>query len=99
MTYPRFLDGKASPAARSNRRRAEAGALADYLTAPDNYWFAAAYVNRIWNALLGQPFYERVDDLGPRGEVAFPALVNRLAAAFRGGGYKMKDPDPRDRRE
>jgi hypothetical protein len=90
LTYPKFLDGMApdDPAAASDRERRKA--LADYLTADDNYWFAAAYVNRIWNALLGQAFYERVDDLSPKGEVVFPAVASRMAAAFRGNRYDTK---------
>jgi hypothetical protein len=90
LTYPRFLDGKApeDPAAAGDRARRQA--LADYVTAGDNYWFAMAYVNRVWNALMGQGFYERVDDLSPRSEVVFPALASRLAAAFRGSGYDTK---------
>jgi hypothetical protein len=90
VTYPRFLDGQApdDPAAADDAARR--AALADYLTAGDNYWFSAAYVNRIWDALLGQAFYERVDDLGPTGEVVFPAVASRLAAAFRGSGHDTK---------
>jgi hypothetical protein len=88
VTYPKFLDGKTpgENAGDQERRRA----LADFLTAPDNYWFSAAYVNRVWNELLGQPFYERVDDLSPKGAVVFPAVASRLAAAFRGSGYDTK---------
>jgi hypothetical protein len=90
ITYPKFLDGKApdDPAGADDRARRKA--LAEYLTAEDNYWFSAAYVNRIWNALLGQAFYERVDDLSPKSEVVFPALASRLAAAFRGSHYDTR---------
>jgi hypothetical protein len=89
ITYPRFLDGKAPPANAGDQERRQA--LADSLTAPDNYWFAAAYVNRIWNELLGQGFYERVDDLSPRSPVLFPAVAHRLAAAFAGSNYDTKE--------
>jgi hypothetical protein len=90
ITYPRFLDGKApeDPAGASDQVRRKA--LAEFLTAEDNYWFSAAYVNRIWNTLLGQAFYERVDDLSPKSEVIFPAVASRLAAAFRGSRYDTK---------
>ena len=91
VTYPRFLDGKAPEDPADATTRSARKALADYLTAEDNYWFSAAYVNRIWNALLGQAFYERVDDLSPKGEVVFPAVAHRLAAAFRGSRYDTKD--------
>src|SRR5581483_9679913 len=71
ITYPRFLDGKAPPAKSDDAERRQA--LAEYLTAPENYWFAAAFTNRVWNELLGQGFYERVDDLSPVAEVVYPA--------------------------
>jgi hypothetical protein len=88
IVLPRFLDGKA-PAGwlgDAERRRA----LADAVTAPDNPWFAAAYVNRIWGVLLGQAFIQPMDDLGPRREAVFPSVLPRLAAAFRGSGYDTR---------
>jgi hypothetical protein len=88
LTYPRFLDGQAPAEGLGDRERRQA--LADYLTSEQNYWFSAALVNRIWSELLGQPFYERVDDLSPKSAVVFPALAVRLAAAFRGSGYDLK---------
>ena len=56
---------------------------------PDNYWFARAYVNRIWNELLGDGFYA-VDSLGPDKEVVHQLIVNRLAYTFRAGGFDTK---------
>jgi len=53
----------------------------------DNYWFARAYVNRIWNELIGDGFYS-VDSLGPDKESLHPIVLNRLAALFR---YKNFD--------
>jgi hypothetical protein len=88
VTYPRFLDGKMPAADASDQERRTA--LADFLTAGDNYWFSAAYVNRIWNELLGQAFYDRVDDLSPKTTVIFPSVAGRLAAAFQGSGYDTK---------
>ena len=56
---------------------------------PDNHWFARAYVNRIWNELLGDGFYA-VDSLGPDKEVVHQLIVNRLAHTFRAGGFDTK---------
>ncbi|MEM6331285.1 MAG: DUF1549 domain-containing protein, partial [Planctomycetota bacterium] len=39
------------------------GQLAEWLT--DTPWFATAMVNRMWSELVGEGFYEPVDDLGP----------------------------------
>jgi hypothetical protein len=88
VTLPRFLDGQSPPAGAGDQERRKA--LADYLTSRDNYWFSAAYVNRIWNELLGQGFYERVDDLSPKSEVVFPAVAARLSAAFAGSNHDTK---------
>lgn len=85
---PRFLDGRA-PGDRLDdlsRRRA----LADAVTADDNYWFAAAFVNRVWNELMGRSFYPHVDDLGPMKEVVWPEVLLALVGSFQASGY-----DPR----
>ena len=88
IVHPTFLDGK-SPGQRlsDDKRRA---ALAASITAKDNPWFAAAFVNRIWGTLLGQSFYQPIDDLGPLKEAAMPEVIARLAGAFRGNGYDVK---------
>jgi hypothetical protein len=88
ITYPRFLDGKAPEQNSDDAARRKA--LADYLTSAENYWFSAAFVNRMWTELLGQGFYERVDDLSPKADVVFPKTLVRLAATFRGSGYDTK---------
>jgi hypothetical protein len=88
VVQPRFLTGEA-PGVRltdPERRRA----LADSILNPRNYWFAAAYVNRVWGELLGQPFYLPVDDLGPQREGYLPRVLVRLAAAFRGSNYDTR---------
>jgi hypothetical protein len=85
---PRFLDGK-SPGNRLpdlDRRKA----LADSITSKNDPWFAAAYVNRIWGELMGQSFYQPVDDLGPEKEAVLPTVITRASAAFRGSNYDMK---------
>jgi hypothetical protein len=65
-------------------------AMAGYLMYnPDNYWFARAYVNRIWNELVGDGFYS-VDSLGPDKDVTHVLIVNRLASAFRQNGFDSR---------
>lgn len=88
VTYPKFLDGK-SPGARLNdtaRRRA----LARAVTAKDNPWFAAAFVNRVWGELMGQAFYMPIDDLGPQKEAVMPEVIARVSAGFRATDYDVK---------
>jgi hypothetical protein len=88
VTHPRFLDGS-SPGMRLTdlKRRS---ALADSITSKDNPWFAAAFVNRIWGELLGQSFYQPVDDLGPQKEAVFPTVLTRVASSFRGSNHDIK---------
>lgn len=88
VTYPRFLDGRGpSPAAGDLDRRKF---LARQIISKDNYWFAGAYVNRIWGVLMGQSFYEPVDDMGPQKEAVFPSVLTRLTGSFRGSNYDVK---------
>ena len=35
------------------------------MTAREDGWFAKAFVNRMWAELVGEGFYEPVDDMGP----------------------------------
>lgn len=83
----RFLDGTShSTRSGDEQRRAF---LADKIT-KDNYYFAAAFVNRVWGELMGRAMVEPVDDLGPtRDGIESPILV-RLSAGFRASGYDIK---------
>jgi len=85
---PRFIDGTSTGAGKSDldRRRS----LADAIVSKSNPWFAGAYVNRTWGELMGQAFYQPVDDLGPLKEAAMPEVLVRVAAAFRGSDYNIK---------
>jgi hypothetical protein len=71
----------------SDQRRV---AVAAYLVYnPDNYWFARAYVNRIWNELLGDGFYS-VDSLGPDKECVHQLVANRIGATFRYANFDIR---------
>jgi hypothetical protein len=65
-------------------------ALADQITKPDNFWFAAAFVNRTWGELMGQSFAQPVDDMGPGKDVFMPAVLVRMSASFRATDYDIK---------
>jgi hypothetical protein len=85
---PRFLLGERPPEKMSGEDKRLA--VAAYLVYnPKNYWFARAYVNRVWNELLGDGFY-KVDSLGPDGEVIYPSVVNRISVGFRADGFRPK---------
>jgi WD40 repeat protein len=65
-------------------------ALADWITNPDNPFFAKAAVNRIWGAFFGRGFAEPVDDFRISNPVMHEELLNALAADFVKHGYDLK---------
>lgn len=67
------------------------GRLADFVTAKDNPWFAKAYTNRVWAQLMGQGFFEPVDDLGDSRSQQWPAVHEALAGHFLATDYNVKD--------
>ncbi len=85
---PRFLDGRAPAPNLPDLKRRQA--LADAVVDPNNYWFAGAYVNRMWGELMGQSFYEPVDDMGPKKEAVLAPVLVRLSSSFRASRYDVK---------
>lgn len=66
------------------------GAIAEWITAEENPWFAEAFVNRVWAELVGEGFYEPVDDMGPERECSAPKTMDYLASEFAESGYDVK---------
>ena len=85
---PRFIDGKAPVSIQTDTARR--AALADSITSKDNPWFAGAFVNRIWGSMMGQSFYQPIDDLGPEKEATMPEVIARIAGSFRGTDYDVR---------
>jgi hypothetical protein len=84
---PTPLDAKPLPAdAPLDRRRY----LADWLTAPDNPYFAKALVNRVWRNFLGRGLVEAEDDLRQTNPPTNEELFDALAKDFRAHGYDVK---------
>ncbi len=87
MVQPKFfLTGLEKPIGTSDLERRQS--LADSLT--KDPWFATSLVNRVWSELVGEGFYEPVDDLGPERTATAPKTVERLAKAFEQSGYNVK---------
>ncbi len=63
---------------------------ASYITGQDNPWFARAFVNRIWYALMGESFYDAVDDIGPERTPKAPEVIETLADQWQKGGYDIR---------
>lgn len=89
VAHPRFLDGQSPGVHLDDRARRQA--LAAAVVSKKNHWFAAAYVNRVWGELMGQSFYQHVDDLGLSKEVIFPEVLLALTGSFQASDYDMKD--------
>ena len=73
----------------------EAGAdprrkLADWLTAPDNPWFAKNVVNRIWYWLLGRGIVHEPDDMRPSNPPENPALLEYLEKELVSHHYDLE---------
>src|SRR5262249_2034229 len=85
---PRFLTGESvSPDADDRTRRL---ALPKFLTSPKNPWFAKAYVNRMWSAMMGWGFYPGVSDLGSGVTPLYPEVLDLLAREWTATGYDIK---------
>jgi hypothetical protein len=70
---------------------AERRALAaSYVTGQDNPWFARAYINRIWYTLMGEAFYEPIDDIGPERTPKAVEVLDPLADQWQKGGYDIR---------
>jgi len=56
--------------------------LADWMTAPDNPWFARNFVNRVWAQMLGRGIISPVDDVRLTNPPSNPELLDALAKHF-----------------
>ena len=64
--------------------------LVDWLTSPDNPYFAKAIVNRLWKALMGRGLVEPVDDFRSTNPATHPELLTELADDFVAHGYDLR---------
>jgi hypothetical protein len=88
---PKFFFASTEEKVPSNLSAQERRELAAaYVTGQDNPWFAKAFVNRVWYALMGEAFYNPVDDMGPARDPEAGALLDRLATEWARGGYDVK---------
>ena len=84
---PKLLGATAAvPTGRGDRL----AALADWLTAADNPFFAQAQANRVWAHLLGRGIVDPIDDFKLTNPPTNPELLDHLAKEFAAGGYKLK---------
>ena len=65
-------------------------ALADWVAAPDNPFFAQAQVNRVWLHLMGRGLVDPNDDFRATNPPTNPELLDWLAKDFAAGGFRLK---------
>lgn len=83
---PTFLGGEAMAASASSNR----AALAQWMTSPNNAYFARAMVNRTWWRLFGRGIVQPVDDMHEGNKPSHPELLDLLARQFIESGYDLK---------
>jgi hypothetical protein len=64
--------------------------LADWMTAPDNPFFARTAVNRLWAQFFGIGLVDPIDDFTDENKPSHPELLDELARQFVAHGYDMK---------
>lgn len=84
---PRLFGDKVEPADATSDPRLR---LADWITRPDNPYFARNFANRYWAALLGRGLVEPVDDIRATNPASLPILFDRLARDFAEQHYDPK---------
>jgi len=82
----RFLDGTIVADGRADPR----AALADWITAPKNPYFARAAANRLWAHFFGVGLVDPVDDMTSENPPSHPELLDELARGFVTSGYDFK---------
>ncbi|MCC6511097.1 MAG: DUF1549 domain-containing protein, partial [Pirellulaceae bacterium] len=64
--------------------------LADWLTDPQNPFFAKAIANRMWSHYFGRGLIEPIDDIRQTNPATNPALMDALADHMREVDYDLK---------
>lgn len=82
---PTALDGTDLSNSPSRRK-----ALAEWMTSPENPYFAQAIVNRMWAHFLGRGFVNPIDDFRPSNPPVMPELLKKLADDFVAHNYDLK---------
>ena len=84
---PQPLDGKAISLDAPVDRRSH---LADWLTSPENPYFAKAIVNRVWKNYFGRGLVDPEDDLRVVNPPSNDALLEAVTRDFTAHGFDLK---------
>jgi hypothetical protein len=89
VMQPRFfIGGEGVPLGTPDGERRRTAAR--LITSDDNPWFARAIVNRVWTELVGDGFYDGIDDLGPDREPRSPDLLEELCRGFVASDHDLR---------
>ena len=87
--------GRAAAAGRQardrRRQRRSAQALAAWMTAPDNPYFARATANWVWAQLFGKGLVDPPDDMSRANPPVHPELLDALARHFVASKFNLRD--------
>ncbi len=86
VAKPKFLGGE-YPDVSSRDRRA---ALAEWITAPDNPWFAECVANRVWDQFFGRGITDPPDDVRVTNPPSHPELQEKLADKLQEYEYDLR---------
>ncbi len=87
VVAPRFLLGdKATESAEKSRR----AMLADWMTSPENPYFAKAAVNRVWAQLFGRGLVDPPDDMRADHPPRLADVLNELSVYFIQTNYDVR---------
>jgi hypothetical protein len=84
---PAPLDGEELKLDGTKDRRAH---LAEWLTSPQNPYFAKAFVNRVWKNFMGRGLVEAVDDMRATNPPSNEELLEALTKDFTARGFDAK---------
>lgn len=89
---PKYLDGDYE---RERPGEDVRNRLAQWVTAPNNPYFARATVNRVWKFFMGRGIVEPVDDFRVTNPPGNESLLQALADDFVQNGYSLKELERR----
>ena len=70
------------PTTPQRKRRPVAISLPEWITSPDNRYFASSYANRVWGYMMGTGIIEPLDDIRAGNPPSNPELLNWLTKHF-----------------
>lgn len=82
----RFTPNQMPPKPKFSRK----DALADWVTKPDNPFFARAVANRVWGQFLGRGLVHPVDNLSAANKPSHPALLDTLTKELMAHQFDLK---------